>query len=160
MSYNSYAGIGSRETPSHICDLMFKIGRKLGKHGWLLRSGHAKGSDRAFEDGCDASHWGKKEIYTAKSQIPPQAFVIARAHHPAWDNCDEYAQRLHARNSLIILGATLDDPVDIVLCYAPGGNKWGGTSQGIRVAQTWGIPILNMHNEGIYQNLKDVYDRD
>jgi hypothetical protein len=43
------------------------------------------------------------------------------------------------------------------MCYAPGGNKWGGTSQGIRIAEAYNIPILNMHNENVYLNLKDTY---
>jgi predicted Rossmann fold nucleotide-binding protein DprA/Smf involved in DNA uptake len=52
-----YAGIGSRETPKDICDIMTQLAIKLANNGWVLRSGGAKGADRSrFE----------KEIFYAK----------------------------------------------------------------------------------------------
>lgn len=151
-----YAGIGSRETPENVCDLMFKIAIKLGRHGWMLRSGHAKGADRAFENGCDNVN-GVKEIFTSKSIIPEKAFEIAAKYHPAWHACNEPTRRLHARNSMIILGEDLETPCKYVFAYAPGGNKWGGTSQGIRIAEAYHILILNMHNEKVFQSLMENY---
>lgn len=151
-----YAGIGSRETPLHICELMETVAINLANLGWTLRSGHAKGADKAFEKGCDSVN-GLKEIFTSKSQIPEEAFNIAKLYHPAWYNCDERARRLHARNSMIILGENLDDPVYMVLCYAPGGEKWGGTSQGIRIAKAYNRPVWNMFDEKTYNSLKERY---
>src|ERR1700744_2915284 len=104
-----YAGIGSRETPEHICKLMYMIGLKLAVKGWLLRSGHAKGADRAFEYGCDDAN-GKKEIFT-KQHVTQEALELAAKFHPAWHNCDEHARKLHARNGFIILGEDLQTPV-------------------------------------------------
>ncbi|HMH09396.1 MAG TPA: hypothetical protein VK553_01695 [Candidatus Nitrosopolaris rasttigaisensis] len=153
-----YAGIGGRKTPSHICDLMEKIAHKLASSGlWILRSGHAKGADKAFEQGCVSAN-GPMEIYTGKSDILDKAFNIAEQFHPKWDACNPEVKRLHARNSMIILGADLVIPCDVVICYAPGGNKWGGTSQGIRIAEAYHIPVVNMFNENVYQILKDTYD--
>lgn len=152
-----YAGIGSRNTPEHICELMSNIGEKLANNKWLLRSGHARGTDKAFERGCDASK-GKKEIFT-KHHVTESALELAEQFHPAWHNCDDYAKSLHARNCFIILGNDLDTPVNIVLCYAPGEFNWGGTSQGLRIARHYNIPILNMFHENIYRNLKDTYDQ-
>lgn len=155
-----YAGIGSRETPVNVCDLMFKIARHLAMHNWTLRSGHAKGADRVFENGCDDATFGrKKEIFTAKSVIPEKAFEIAAEYHPAWHACNEPARRLHARNSMILLGADLVTPCNVVLAYAPGGNKFGGTSQGIRIAEGHKIAVLNMFETETFNHLKDMYDR-
>lgn len=47
----TYTGIGSRETPYEIQDLMKRIAFKLAENGWLLRSGGAEGADTAFENG-------------------------------------------------------------------------------------------------------------
>ena len=44
-----YAGIGSRETPPEFIDEFIKIGKWLGSHGYILRSGGADGADSAFE---------------------------------------------------------------------------------------------------------------
>lgn len=151
-----YAGIGSRKTPIHICKLMEDIAANLAQYGWMLRSGHAQGADIAFEVGCNAGN-GKKEIFTKRSLITDAAFSLAKQFHPAWDECDEAARKLHARNGYIILGETLDDPVDVVICYGPGGFEWGGTSQGLRIAKHYNIPILNLYNEEVYNNLKECY---
>lgn len=46
-----YTGIGSRETPPEIKEVMTAIGFKLAAEGWTLRSGGAYGADQAFEEG-------------------------------------------------------------------------------------------------------------
>ena len=46
---NTYAGIGSRETPKEILKEMTKIGQELESKGYTLRSGGAIGADKAFE---------------------------------------------------------------------------------------------------------------
>ncbi len=46
-----YSGIGSRETPDDIIDVMKQLGKKLADQGWILRTGGAKGADQAFELG-------------------------------------------------------------------------------------------------------------
>ena len=46
-----YAGVGSRETPLHICELMTQIAKKLSSLGWVCRSGGAEGADLAFMRG-------------------------------------------------------------------------------------------------------------
>lgn len=150
-----YAGIGSRETPPHICQLMSVIGYRLAEQNWLLRSGHAKGADRAFEHGCDTFK-GEKEIFF-KDDATIEALELASKFHPAWHNCNDAAKKLHARNGFIIMGKDLQTPVTVVLAYAPGGFAYGGTSQGLRLAKHFNIPILNMFDKNIYNNLKDIY---
>jgi hypothetical protein len=105
MSTKTYAGIGSRETPTHILALMTKTADQLAKDGWLLRSGHAPGADMAFETGCDNAQ-GKKEIYLPwqgfehskspyflpdgnklgkiEGYVAKKAYTLAKQHHPDW----------------------------------------------------------------------------
>lgn len=136
-----YAGIGSRETPLEVLNTMTKIARYLKSNSWVLRSGAAIGADKAFEKGA-----GKAvEIFTARSNIPEEAFDLAEKHHPAWHHCNEFARRLHARNGMILLGQDLNDPVNFVVCWTKDGKDTGGTGQAIRIATEMKIPIFNLY---------------
>lgn len=152
----TYAGIGSRLTPPAVLAQMEALAKTLGAQGWVLRSGGADGADTAFEAGSVPR---QQEIYLpwpgyngiagpqAKTMAPahePQAMRIAEAHHPAWGRCGRGARKLHARNVGIILGHEVDDPVDAVVCWTPGGAVIGGTATGIRMAKALGRPVLNL----------------
>lgn len=142
-----YAGIGSRETPYNICCLMYHRAVALAKDGYTLRSGGTDEADTAFETGADHEK-GLKEIWLPWSNhrghnsplIPtPAAFELAAKFHPAWGRCSPAAKKLHARNSHIILGTDLKSPVEFVLFWTPDGKASGGTGQGLRIAQAYGI---------------------
>ena len=47
-----YAGIGSRETPQEFLNLFTRVAKYLSTKDCVLRSGGAKGSDKAFELGA------------------------------------------------------------------------------------------------------------
>jgi hypothetical protein len=64
--YQSYAGIGSRETPADVMALMGRVAARLEVLGWTLRSGAAQGADQAFEAGVSS----KKEIF-----LPWKGFI-------------------------------------------------------------------------------------
>lgn len=149
---HKYAGIGARETPAAIGTIMTGAATRLALQGWILRSGQAHqkpgstpgtvSADLAFEAGCDLINPRAKVI-----RVPTMgqaAMDHAAQFHPAWDKCSEYAKHLHARNSLIMLGDWLDDPVRFVLCWTPGGAVTGGTGQALRIAPAYGIPVVNL----------------
>lgn len=148
-----YAGIGSRQTPVEILEDMRRLGRDLAENGWVLRSGGADGADSAFEAGCDLMK-GSKEIFLPwmgfnGNESPlfnpsVNAAYIASTLHPAWDKLSYGAQKLHARNCHQILGEHLDDPVDIVICWTPGGEVVGGTATAIKLAEQHGIRVINL----------------
>ena len=50
----AYAGIGSRETPPTVLDLMGRFASQLSIQGWVLRTGMAGGADQAFYRGAHA----------------------------------------------------------------------------------------------------------
>jgi hypothetical protein len=154
----TYAGIGSRKTPSAVLHSMEEMGRDWAAQGWILRSGNCQGADQAFQRGANAVStrlvelflpWPGYEadgialgniVYTPTSR----AYEIAAQYHPAWQKCSTAMQALHARNVQIILGFLLDDPVDNLVCWTPNGVAVGGTAIGIRIAQEHGIPIRNL----------------
>lgn len=153
-----YAGIGSRETPDEIIELMKQIATHLARKGYTLRSGGAGGADKAFEDGCDKVN-GKKEIFlpwpnfeNSKSSLVvtnKQAAEIAEKYHPYWENLSQGARKLQARNSCQVLGHNLDSPSRFIICYTKGGKGKGGTGQAIRIARSHNIPIFDC---GLYEN--------
>ena len=53
---NYYTGVGSREISDEEYSLLSEIGKKMASLGYILRSGGAEGSDRAFQEGaCSVS---------------------------------------------------------------------------------------------------------
>lgn len=149
----TYAGIGSRQTPPNILNLMSYIGERLAINGFTLNSGGAIGADKAFEIGCIKGN-GKHNIFRPENATL-QAIQLAAHFHPAWDKCSDYAQRLHARNGFIILGKDLQSPVDFIVCWTPNGAIEGGTGQALRIAKTFNIPVFNLADKDAINALDD-----
>ncbi len=144
-----YAGIGSRETPPDIQELMTKIAATLARLGLILRSGAADGADTAFEVG--AGH--KAEIYLPwlgfkghPSDLLPSkdAFIMAEKFHPAWHKCSQAARKLHARNCHQVLGKDLNTPSAFVICWTKDALGGGGTGQAIRIAKAHNIYVHDL----------------
>lgn len=156
----TYAGIGSRSTPLHVCYQMTELAQHLHDCGWTLRSGGADGADAAFEKGAGS----RKEIFLATDDIPEEAFTIAAENHPRWQALAPYVKKLHARNAQQILGGTLNAPSKFVVCWTPDGveinttAKTGGTGQAIRIANAFDIPVYNLAIDGRFEQIKDICD--
>ena len=138
-----YAGIGSRETPRGVLDLMAEGGALLAGRGYGLRSGAAKGADSAFETGADRAG-GDKQIFRASDDIPDTHFRMARNFHPAPQHLKEYPLRLMARNTSQIYGVDFTTPSGLVICYTPEGKGGGGTGQALRMARSVGMPVIDL----------------
>lgn len=152
-----YAGVGSRETPTDILGAMESLGESLARMGWLLRSGGADGADTAFEVGCNNAG-GQKEIILPWNgfngnpspiwlprfgEVFERATLIAQQHN-YWPALTLPARKLHTRNVLQVMGITLEEYVDCVICWTKGGKVKGGTATAIKVARSLGIPIFNL----------------
>jgi hypothetical protein len=160
MLTKTYAGIGSRETPSDILEIMFGAAQLLATNGYTLRSGYADGADKAFEEGCDSVK-GPKEIYlpwTGFNRSSPDtdghyvmgrkltalAEIEASKYHPKWDELSRGVRLLMARNAYQILGPDLHTPTQFVICWTPNGSGKGGTGQSIRMADALKIPVVDL----------------
>lgn len=159
-----YAGIGSRQTPADVLDLITQLAGALASGGWTLRSGHARGADQAFEAGAGE----RSEIYlpwpdfeletrtiigtviTSPIELGQAAYEIAARYHPYWDHLKPGARHLHARNVGQILGQDLQTPSGFVVCWTRDGSldgcgrESGGTGQALRIASAYGIPVYNL----------------
>ena len=145
-----YAGIGRRTIPDEIRESFERFGEFAQSQGFILRSGGADGADTAFEKYVRPEN---KEIYlpwrgfnghTSKLFTPSkEAFSMAARFHPNWDNLSAGVQKLMARNVHQLLGLTLEQPVEFVVCWTENGSSTGGTGQGIKMAETLNIPVFN-----------------
>lgn len=144
-----YAGIGSRSAPFEILYLMRIIAHRLSRIGYKLRSGGAKGSDKAFESGAG----GNAEIYLS-SDAENWAFEMAEKTLPTdrknFSTWTPYIKGLIARNMMQILGKNGDSPVDFVVCWAPStfykDSSSGGTGYAIRLALSLGVKVYNLYD--------------
>ena len=154
----TYAGIGSRETPEDVCEIMRKLAGYLEAKGYTLLTGDAAGADSAFSSGCR-----RKRIFTA-AHATELTLEIAQEIHPAPWLLPTYAKRLMARNTFQVFGAKLDIPVDFLLCWtedactshATRTRETGGTGQAIALASLKGIPVINIKNASWREQLKEA----
>jgi hypothetical protein len=141
MSDKHYAGVGARSTPPDMLLLMKRVASYLQDKRWILRSGGAKGADKAFEKGSILN-----EIIIPEEFIPKEAITMVKEllgdNH--WQNLSVYGKRCHARNAMQILGRSMDIPVDMVICWTPNGETVGGTATAIKLADKFDIPVFNL----------------
>ena len=151
-----YAGIGARATPAAVLADMTVMAGWLARTGWHLSSGGADGADTAFAAGAPAGQrtvwlpWrgynghGGPHCQVLSAAELSACMEIAAPLHPAWERCSPAVRKLHARNAAVLLGETLDRPVDACVAWSPGGRIEGGTGMAIRIAEARGIPVLNL----------------
>lgn len=161
MNTKYYTGIGSRETPLELQDFIINIAWKLDDLGYTLRSGGASGADSFFELGAI-----KKEIYlpwagfngntSQLCAIGYEAHELAKKFHPAWNKLSVTSRKLMARSGYQVLGQDLNTPSQFLVCWTPGGKEVGGTSQAIRIAKAWGIPIFNLALQKDLERIKKI----
>lgn len=135
-------GVGSRETPHDVLTLFTHMGQEMSKtlgSRLTIRTGDAAGGDKAFRD---IGH-PLTSVYTPTGHICKRAFEIAERIHPAWGKMNEMGQRLHARNTYQVMGASLDLPSDYLVCWTPNGEDKGGTRTAILFARENDIPVFN-----------------
>ena len=152
-----YAGIGSRDTPSNLENIISKIARNLELAGFILRSGGADGADKMFSNGVVRAE--NKEIYLpwkgfnfSDSElygVCNAAILTVNKYHPSPSFLSDAGVKLMARNAYQVLGKDLNTPSKFVLCWTPGGKEVGGTSQAIRIAKDKGIPVYNLFSDDI-----------
>lgn len=139
-----YAGIGSRQVPTHIYHKMYETAVYLGTRHWGLRSGGAGGSDEAFERGCIRVK-GYKEIYLPWKGFNSNEALYYRpsdkakemvdVFHPAPDKLTPGARKMMERNYCQVFGRSLfyEIPISMCVCYTDGGALNGGTSHALRL---------------------------
>jgi hypothetical protein len=180
------SGIGSRKLKNGDFEQISGFAAKLiKKYDCWIRSGHAPGSDYAWETGAGErcivylpfKRFGDRDglkLKTKSVMCWDKAPEIARRraltsvydHHPRYETLDTPGKiRLHARNYFQVFGSQEEiRPVQAVICWADSDGKGGvrgGTGQAVRLANDFGIPVFNMKEMELYkieQELDKIWD--
>lgn len=169
-----YAGIGTRNMVwngvnyrQKVKDNIIELHEYYRMGEDLLRSGGADESDAIHEE-IHRSFNGKCEIFlpwkkfnghsSTLFNISDEAIQLAYKFHPLGDRLTHPARALMARNGYQMLGYNLNDPVDYVICSTPDMTK-GGTSQAIRIAKHYNIPVFNLFYEGDFEKAMDFLSK-
>lgn len=156
-----YAGVGSRETPDEIMDLMTDIASILEQKGYILRSGGADGADIAFENGVDdpnnmqilLPYEGFNGAYSSNvgyyhiDDITNPDYVAAYnslKHHPKGYKLSSGSKRMMIRNYFQVHGINNQPSSLFNICWTPNGATVGGTAQSIRLCNLANIPVYNL----------------
>ena len=153
-----YSGIGHRNTPEKVRDMMTSIGSQLAQMGFILRSGNAIGADQAWEEEVTRK---MKEIFIINRKHSCPFGIIPKFTQEQWDfvvrhyhggetdfiKQSEYVQQLFLRNLNILCGKHLDDKVDFVAYWHEGEHCDGGTGHTVAMAKTLEIPCFNIWSE-------------
>lgn len=148
--YTYFAGIGSRETPIEIGELMIRFSYYFSLEGLVLRSGGAEGADTFFEIGADLaktidSSKGLKQIFLPEKNFfehPSQWYIeneeiymtkelqkemeielgfLGGLFHKGLATMEEKSRKLMLRNGMQVMGPFLNDPSMAVICWTPDG---------------------------------------
>lgn len=167
-----YTGIGSRELPEDLFNIVEQIGYNFAKQGYILRSGGAPGSDIWFQRGCEryctehnldfnlrqeiylpwngfnGLHKDDKNGYLIINNLNSYEYTLK--YHPN-KNLKDVVKKLMNRNAHQIMGKDLNNPTDLVICWTRDGSignntnrDTGGTGQALRIAYDKGVPIYNL----------------
>ena len=154
-----YAGIGARDTNEPTRRWIEQAAAALARAGWTLRSGAAEGADSAWERGARTAG-GNVEIYlpwdgyngrspdgesTFAAPESEERTAFAATHHPAWRRLAPGPRALFTRNVAELRGADNRTPLaGLVIAATPNGKPVGGTGHTLRMADTLGIPAINL----------------
>lgn len=175
----AYTGIGSRETPTDVCQLFHAIGYSQCARGWVLRSGGADGADEAFYQGAIAYpgfcsraaeifipwngfkrthspplyHDPERGIYDAsRFDAHEEARALALQARGSFEGLGQGGIRLHTRNAYQVLGRTLSQPSRSLVCWAQPIGRKGAVKGGTNTA----VQIALRHGIRVLNAYKDV----
>jgi hypothetical protein len=173
----TYAGVGSRETPPEICEIIIRLGKVLCDLGWTGWSGEAPGADYWFHYGAKQSKrydevkfvaiipWqgfkteGDKPVYSKPgnniylfdaANVSKKAYCLGVGARGTGAGLRRGGITLHSRNALQVLGWDLKSPVKMVIAYSKldkHGRPTGGTATAINLATHLKIDVINLYTK-------------
>jgi hypothetical protein len=159
----TYAGIGSRQSPQDVLNLMTEAAKYLETKGYTLNTGVTFNGKEEGADGAFSKGTSKKNLFSPENQgSRTKEQTIAKEVHPNPNALSAAALKLMARNTNQVFGENLDTPVDFVLFYAKesgGIRPEGGTGQAVEMARRKGIPTINMADDNWRDQLKTVISK-
>ena len=163
-----WTGVGDTEIEDRMYDLMVIIGQEMTRRGYIFRSGHAPGSDDAFEEGVfrvDPSRsevwlpWQKFQEDTKREGInyivptkgeydEARQFYIDTGILSWFDNMKQSSRNFHARNYRQGVGNN-DVPSKLCIFAAKEDEKrnvTGGTRSAVMILRHFNVPTVNLND--------------
>ncbi len=160
------ACVGSRETPADVLAWMERFGAEIVHRGGHILTGNAPGADQAWARGGNSVDPTKVHLRLPWVDFERQAIhpdndvtvlehlgidawrhcaALASAQHKRWLQLSQGAQKLVARNVLII------EPATLAIGYLNAGKVGGGGTGGaMRIAGLVGVPFVRVNTlEGV-----------
>ncbi len=159
------ACIGSRDLTTAQLGLCEKLGEWVVRCGHILDTGNAPGADQAFARGANQVRpdlvrlhlpWYNFErqaihddnaVYTVDALSEEQLLLHtqnAEKFHPAWGRLSQGARKLMVRNGMIMMPLPLCFHVDMCLALPSNKQGRGGTGQGMRIAEHFGVKLVDL----------------
>ncbi|MNW28574.1 DNA recombination-mediator protein A [compost metagenome] len=159
--------IGSRLITASEYELLTGWAEELTSKGHEVSTGAAPGADTAAMDGASVGDVTKLHVFLpwksfSAGSIPKGAVVTVYNSnlHPEWTESvrlhpkyyylKKTVKPLHARNYGIVAHPK---PVDAVIALPRSLSDWGGTGQGMRVAEHLGITLYNLRVTGVIKEV-------
>lgn len=156
---NYYSGVGARDTPSDIFNIMTALAAKLSDK-YTLCSGGATGADQAFQKGAKTADvylpWRDFELGNQLKFPQHKYYVVGKddieaeesvnLFHPNGPNLKDSVRAMMRRNFRQIIGKDGNNS-KFVVCWTADGKASGGTGQVIRIAEHFRVPVFNLKVE-------------
>ena len=152
------AGIGSRALNGARLDICRRLGAFIATCGGEIHSGNAGGADQAFARGGNSVDPRLVHLhlpwpnFEARAIHPDNVIHLpqeqsgyaetAAKYHPAWKHLTQGGRKLHTRNVSIVCWPTMKD---MVLAFPSNKKGGGGTGQGMRVAEGFDVPVIDLN---------------
>lgn len=163
--------VGSRKVTRQGLSLGLQAKEILVKNGCILRSGNALGFDQIVSMYVSKS---QREIYLPYPKFGPCSSdltdaVILDSFWSTYPKAKEMVWKFHPlrrklpssilsyliRDVYQVLGKDLQNPSSLVVCWTPDGasnsqectKTTGGTGMAIRIADAYGIPVMNLNQK-------------
>lgn len=167
----SIACVGSRQTPVDVLVWLKDKGEAIVRAGHHIVSGNAPGADQAWAAGgnkIDPAQvtlclpWSGFEAASVNARNMTRVLAspmtagerhyynLAASLHPAWENMPPGAQRLHARNVMIVESAR------VVFGYVGPG---GGTAMAFRIARHLQVPCHDVSDPKVRVKFDELLER-
>jgi len=169
------ACIGSTQLNPKQIQVCETIGRSIVNYGDKVSTGNAKGADQAYARGGNSVDpwfvrlclpWRSYEreaivhgnvvedLQQLESAHYAELEAEAKAHHGAWHKLSQGGQKLQIRNGLILDGCGL------VIAWPNVNKSWGGgTGQGMKVAKSRGIEVVDLSKNHSQEFLYELCER-
>lgn len=163
--------IGTRKSTRLEYDLLVGFASDLAEAGYEISTGAAEGSDNAAIEGCSLVDVTKLHIFLPWARfnswlVPAGANVTV--YNPVWHTAwTESVKQYHPKPHLLSRGARSlqarnygimahPEPVDAVIALPTNQRDWGGTGQGMRIAEALGIPLYNLRIPGTVEQVEEL----